>query len=373
MKALLVLEDGFSLEGRSFTGEFDTAGEVVFNTDMSGYGAVLTDPACRGQIVCMTYPLVGNVGICPEDVESDTVHCSALLIRECCREPFHWRASKSLPAFLEAQGIPGMEGLDTRALARHIRMHGSMRGALSTCEHDPLVLQERARNLSSTDSFAPPMPDKAPYMYCEATPGAAQASADGKHAWSGEGIPLLLYDFGLRRSLLRALCANGFEVLVVPPSFPLEDAKKSGARAVCLSSGPGNPALLEDAIELARGLIASLPLMGIGLGHQLIAHALGGRTEKLSFGHHGCNYPVRDLSSGRVEISSQNHDFHVLMDSLDDLVAVTHVNLNDNSLEGLRHKSLPVMSMQYQPGPGDPADGDSFFARFRQLLSEEKD
>ena len=372
MKALLVLEDGFSLEGKSFTGDFETGGEVIFTTGMAGYQEVITDPSYYGQMICMTYPLIGNYGTCREDMESAGVHCAALLVKECCKKPSNWRSTMSLPEFMKRHEKPGVEGLDTRALTRHLRINGAMRGIISTREADPAVLQERARALPAMKgrnlvSFVAP---EKPYAWYDNAVQEAPVAADGNYVWRGTGLPLLVYDFGIKWNILRRLCEAGFEPLVVPPSFSAAMAKASGAKGVFLSNGPGDPATLTKEIALVRDLIHMLPVTGICLGHQLIGHALGARTEKLKFGHHGCNHPVKDLTTGRIEISSQNHGFHVVLDGVEDVEA-THVNLNDQTLEGLRHKTLPVMSLQYHPeAAAGPHDGEYLFNRFRKIIGE---
>ncbi len=372
MKALLVLEDGFSLEGKSFTGDFETGGEVIFTTGMAGYQEVITDPSYYGQMICMTYPLIGNYGTCREDMESAGVHCAALLVKECCKKPSNWRSTMSLPEFMKRHEKPGVEGLDTRALTRHLRINGAMRGIISTREADPAVLQERARALPAMKgrnlvSFVAP---EKPYAWYDNAVQEAPVAADGNYVWRGTGLPLLVYDFGIKWNILRRLCEAGFEPLVVPPSFSAAMAKASGAEGVFLSNGPGDPATLTKEIALVRELIHMLPVTGICLGHQLIGHALGARTEKLKFGHHGCNHPVKDLTTGRIEISSQNHGFHVVLDGVEDVEA-THVNLNDQTLEGLRHKTLPVMSLQYHPeAAAGPHDGEYLFNRFRKIIGE---
>lgn len=370
MKALLVLEDGFTLEGTSFTGEFETGGEVIFNTSMTGYQELLTDPSYYGQMVCMTYPLIGNYGVCREDMESDGVHMRALLVKECCKEPSNFRSEKSLPDFLRENGIPGMEGLDTRALTRHVRINGAKRGVISTRELDPAVLRERAQALPvmQGQNLVQHVAPKNPYCWNGAAPEAVTLGPDGAYSWKGTGVRLLVYDFGIKWNILRALSTAGFEPLVVPPNFSVAMATSAGAQAVFLSNGPGDPAALTENIALTRGLIEKFPVTGICLGHQLIGLALGARTEKLTFGHHGCNHPVKDLRTGRIEISSQNHGFHVVLDNVPHLEA-THVNLNDHTLEGLRHTTLPVMSMQYHPeAAAGPHDGRYLFDRFMEMI-----
>lgn len=372
MKALLVLEDGFTLEGKSFTGDFETGGEVIFTTGMTGYQEILTDPSYYGQMVCMTYPLIGNYGTCREDMESAGVHCAALLVKECCKKPSNWRSTMSLPEFMKRYEKPGVEGLDTRALTRHLRMNGAMRGIISTRETDPAVLQERARALPAMKghNLVPFVAPEKPYAWYDNAVQEVTVAEDGSYAWRGTGLPLLVYDFGIKWNILRRLCEAGFEPLAVPPGFSPARAKASGAKGVFLSNGPGDPATLTSEIALVRELIHMLPVTGICLGHQLIGHALGARTEKLKFGHHGCNHPVKDLTTGRIEISSQNHGFHVVLDDVGDVEA-THVNLNDQTLEGLRHKTLPVMSLQYHPeAAAGPHDGEYLFNRFRKIIGE---
>lgn len=370
MKALLVLEDGFTLEGKSFTGDFETGGEVIFTTGMTGYQEVLTDPSYYGQMVCMTYPLIGNYGIAREDMESAAVHAGALLVKECCKKPSNWRATMSLPTFLKRYEKPGMEGLDTRALTRHLRINGAMRGVISTREFDPRALREKALALPAMKgrNLVPFVAAQKPYAWYDNAPREAVFGPDGAYAWRGTGLPLLVYDFGIKWNILRHLCEASFEPLAVPPTFSAQAAKASGARAVFLSNGPGDPASLTDEIAVVRDLIKIFPVTGICLGHQLIGHALGGTTDKLKFGHHGCNHPVKDLTTGRIEISSQNHGFHVVLDGVPDVEA-THVNLNDHTLEGLRHKTLPVMSLQYHPeAAAGPRDGNYLFSRFREMI-----
>ena len=354
MKALLVLEDGFCLQGKSFTGDFETGGEVIFNTGMTGYQEVLTDPSYYGQMVCMTYPLIGNYGITAEDMESGRVHMRALLVKECCKEPSNWRSKESLPDFLKRWNVPGMEGLDTRALTRHLRINGAMRGIISTRDLDVESLRAKACALPSMEgqNLVPFVAAQKPYILTADGPKDAQFDANGAYAWN----------------ILRLLAEVGFEPLAVPPSFTPDQARASGAKGVFLSNGPGDPATLKDEIAIIRELVKEFPVTGICLGHQLIGHALGGTTAKLKFGHHGCNHPVKDLGTGRIEISSQNHGFHVVLDGLDDVEA-THINLNDQTLEGLRHKTLPIMSVQYHPeAAAGPHDGRYLFERFHEMM-----
>lgn len=370
MKAVLVLEDGFALEGQSFTGDFETGGEVIFTTGMTGYQEVLTDPSYTGQMVCMTYPLMGNYGITTEDMESAGIHAEAFLVKECCKEPSNWRSVMSLPDFLMKHGTPGVEGLDTRALTRHLRLNGAMRGIISTREKDTEALREKALGLPTMKgrNLVPRVAATGPYAWHDNTPHPVSLGPDGSYAWRGTGLPLVVYDYGIKWNILRHLVAAGFEPLAVPPGFSPQAVRATGARAVFLSNGPGDPATLGEEIAIVRELCRDMPVTGICLGHQIIGHALGAHTEKLKFGHHGCNHPVKDLTTGKIEISSQNHGFHVVLDGVADVEA-THVNLNDHTLEGLRHTKLPIMSLQYHPeAAAGPRDGNHLFHRFREMI-----
>lgn len=371
MKALLALEDGFVLEGRSFTGPGEAGGEVIFNTGMTGYQEILTDPSYTGQMVCMTYPLIGNYGITKEDLESGKVHCAAMIVKECCKEPSNWRAVESLPDYLKRYGVLGVEGIDTRALTRHIRINGAMRGIISTEELDPAKLVERAKALPSMEgqNLVDVVAPRGPYVWDGEKPRPVTL-ADGKHQWKGTGPKVVVYDFGIKWNILRLLTGLGFDLLVVPPSFTAEQVAQSGADGVFLSNGPGDPATLKSEIAEITKLVDMLPVAGICLGHQLLGHALGGTTGKLKFGHHGCNHPVKDLTTGRIEISSQNHGFCVELESDD--VDITHVNLNDNTVEGIAHKTKKVLSVQHHPEacPG-PNDSHYFFERFREMMQEQ--
>lgn len=372
MKALLVLEDGFTLEGKSFTGEIEGGGEVIFNTGMSGYQELLTDPSYCGQMVCMTYPLIGNYGINAEDMESEKIHVSALLVKECCKQPSNWRSNLSLPEFLRQSGVPGVEALDTRALTRHLRINGAMRGVISTSCHDVAELMRRAKALPAMEGqnlvarVAPPRP----YQWTGKGVQPVTLGDNGAYAWPGEGPRLVVYDYGIKWNILRLLAAQGFDMLVVPPRFSVADVKACGAQAIFLSNGPGDPATLKEEIAIVRELSQQYPVAGICLGHQLLGHALGGTTRKLKFGHHGCNHPVKDLTTGHVEISSQNHGFCVDIEGVAD-VRATHVNLNDGTLEGFAHTKLPVLSVQHHPetSPG-PFDSRYLFGRFRALVKD---
>lgn len=371
MKAALVLEDGFTLRGESVNGEVETGGEVIFTTGMTGYQEVLTDPSYTGQMVCMTWPLIGNYGICSADMESARVRAQALLVKECCRIPSNWRSEMSLPDFLEKHGTPCVEGLDTRALARHLRINGAMRGIISTKRRDPADLLEEVRSLPEMKGrkLTHLVAAKNPYVWREGRPVEIALDENGRHEWRGTGLPLAVYDYGIKWNILRHLEAAGFEVLCVPPDFASSQIRASGAKAAFLSNGPGDPAAMDAETEVVKSICEDFPVMGICLGHQLIGRALGAKTEKLKFGHHGCNHPVKDLTTGKIEISSQNHGFHVLLDGCPQIEA-THVNLNDGTLEGLRHKTKPIMSLQYHPeAAAGPRDANHLFKRFHRLVS----
>lgn len=373
MKALLTLEDGTCFWGRSFTGEGESLGEVVFNTSMSGYQEILTDPSYCGQMVTLTYPLVGSYGINAEDVESRRIQASALLIREYQAHPSNWRSEKTLARYLREAGVLGVEGLDTRALTRHIRLQGAMRGAISTRDLDPRSLLARARAsrvMAGTD-LVPEVTCRAPFLWEGGCPVPLSGGLDG-YVWQGEnkGPRIVAMDFGIKWNILRSLERRGCRVLVVPADTPANTLDTLAPDGLFLSNGPGDPAAVGYAVETIRRQIGRRPIFGICLGHQLIGLALGGRTFKLKFGHRGGNQPVKDLDTGRVEITSQNHGFCVDMESLDPReVRVTHVNLNDNTLEGLSHRHLPLFSVQYHPeaSPG-PRDASHLFDRFLHLL-----
>ncbi len=372
MKALLALEDGFILEGRSVTGSCEGGGEVIFNTGMTGYQEILTDPSYSGQLVCMTWPLIGNYGINPEDMESAKIHAAGLIVRECCKVPSNWRSVLSLPDFLEQHGVPCIEGIDTRALTRHLRLQGAMRGIISTVVSDPQQLVLQAQSLPSMEgqNLVTRVMPPSPWKWTGTKSQPVSLHADGSYAWSGSGPRLVVYDMGIKWNIARLLTEQGFDTLFVPPGFKAEQVVASGAQAVFLSNGPGDPATLTDEIATIKKLIDIFPTAGICLGHQLLGHAVGGTTRKLKFGHHGCNHPVKDLATGHVEISSQNHGFCVDIDNVPDVIA-THINLNDGTLEGFAHKTKPVLAVQHHPEacPG-PSDSRYFFHRFREMVRE---
>ncbi len=376
MKALLALEDGRTFPCTSFTGPGETWGEVVFNTSMTGYQEVLTDPSYRGQMVTMTYPLVGNYGVNPEDVESDRVQVSAFIMREYQPFPSNFRATESLADYLKASGVMGIEGLDTRALTIHLRTAGAMRGIISTEELDPDALVKRARETPSLvgRDLVKDVTTPRPYRWRD---GQRIGFADGEHLdeniWQqrGEKFSVLAFDFGIKYNILRCLESTGFEVVVVPASTDAETVRRTAPNGIFLSNGPGDPEPVDYAIDTIRNLIDYRPMFGICLGQQLMGLALGGKTFKLKFGHRGANQPVKNLSTGKIEITSQNHGFSVDTASLSmNEVEMTHLNLNDNTLAGLRHRKYPMYSVQYHPeaSPG-PHDARYLFDDFIRMMA----
>lgn len=302
MKAVLALEDGTLFVGRSCTGQGETGGHVIFHTDMSGYQNILNDPAYYGQMVCLTYPLIGNCGVSLEDMHSSRLHCSALLVKECCPKPSNWQARESLPDYLSRHGVLCLEDIDTRALTRHLRMHGTMRGIISTADLSAEELVAKARAVpeqasAPVDAVAP----DSPYWWTENGPVAAPLHS-GLPQWPDAPgkARVLMYDYGTTWDTLRQLTAQGLCVLVVPPRFPAAHALSLAPSGILLSSGPGDPTGLPDVVDTVRELCASLPVAGLGLGHELLALALGGRTTRLKFGHHGANHPVRNELTGKI-------------------------------------------------------------------------
>jgi carbamoyl-phosphate synthase small subunit len=385
LQALLALEDGLVLRGRSFTGPGEALGEVVFNTSMTGYQEILTDPSYKGQIVTMTYPMMGNYGVNPEDIESVGIQVEGFIVKEYHRQPSNWRAQGDLAAYLKAAGKLGVEGFDTRAITKRLRQVGAMRGIISTMDLDPERLVRRVKeevpDMNGLD-LVPLVTCKAPYWWDEIlgregqglqTPGGtafprpSPASADLAALWrQRSGRKVVLYDYGVKFNIIRSLKARGLEVLVVPATTKAEDILALNPDGIVLSNGPGDPAAVTYGIDNVRKCLGQKPLFGICLGHQLMGLALGGKTFKLKFGHRGANQPVKNRVTGRVEITSQNHGFAVDLDSIPDpAVELTHINLNDNTLEGLRHQKLAAFSVQYHPeaSPG-PHDANYLFDEF---------
>lgn len=374
MKALLALEDGRTFECRSFTGPGEASGEVVFNTSMTGYQEVLTDPSYRGQMVTMTYPLVGNYGVNDQDAESARIQVAAFILREYQPFPSNYRSTASLADYLIRQDILGIEAIDTRALTRHIRTAGAMRAVISTDILEPENLVRRAKAI-------PTMAGQD--LTCAVTTPVAYRWNDGRPIcldsdtcmddtlWSGRGPRVVAFDFGIKYNILRCLAGIGAQVLVVPAQTDAAMIRALSPDGIFLSNGPGDPEPVTYAIDTIRELLDYRPMFGICLGHQLLGLALGGATYKLKFGHRGANQPVKDLTTGRVEITSQNHGFAVDPESLDEKeVQITHINLNDNTLEGFRHRKLPIFTAQYHPeaSPG-PNDAKYLFDRFASLLN----
>jgi len=360
-KALIALEDGKIFHGRAFAGSGEIDGELVFNTSMTGYQEILTDPSYNGQIVTLTYPLIGNYGINLEDMESYKPHARALVVGECSRIHSNWRATHSLPEYLEENGIIGIEGIDTRAITLHIRSAGAMKCMISTEDLDPASLVAKAK----------------------ASPGlvgrdlSTEVSTDKRFTWdaenaTGKRFKVATIDCGMKYNQLRILHDMGCAVEVFPNTTTAEEIRAFAPDGLFISNGPGDPSALGSVVATLKDLVLSgIPTFGICFGHQLLAQAFGGSTYKLKFGHRGANQPVMNLLTGKVEITSQNHGFCVDKDSLPDDVETTHTNLNDQTSEGLRHKTLPAFSVQHHPeaAPG-PRDSEYLFSQFIALMEE---
>ncbi len=387
-QAILALEDGTVFEGIAFGARTIQTGEACFNTSMSGYQEILTDPSYRGQLVAMTCPLIGNYGTNPVDAESSQVHVRGFVIEELCRVPSNWRSQQSLQDYLEQAGVPGIEGVDTRALTKRLRVSGAMRACL--CTDGSLTAAECVAQAKNSESM-----DGADFVKEVTTPKTYQWDPDGieSREWTivnpakvdslierdGEvyfplseaKYQIVAYDFGIKKNILRCLRRNGFDVTVVNSRTPASEVLAMNPDGIFLSNGPGDPAALHYVHEEMRQLIDKKPVFGICLGHQILAHAYGGKTFKLKFGHRGGNHPVKDLRTGKISITSQNHGFAVNPEDLPANIEVTHINLNDNTVEGMRHRDYPVFSVQYHPeaAPG-PHDAEYFFKEFANLIDQ---
>ena len=358
-RAILVLEDGSVYEGYGFGSESTAYGEVVFNTSMVGYQEMLTDPSYAGQIVVPTYPLIGNYGINENDYESKKIRVSGFVVREECREPNHYLGTSTLHEFLSGSGVPGISGVDTRAITRRLRSCGVMMGVITS----DLTLQQAMEQLRAVPDYG-------------ATDFVRQVSTETPYEWEAESDPdssrhIVVLDCGLKYNILRILRGMGYRVTAVPCTMPADDIFALKPDGILLSPGPGNPELLDYVVDTVRGLLGRKPIMGICLGNQVIGRAFGASTFKLKFGHRGANHPVRDLTTGRVYITAQNHGYAVDPDTVKGGLEVTHINLNDGTVEGLRHKELPIFCIQYhsEASPG-PWDSTYLFKQFADMVGE---
>jgi carbamoyl-phosphate synthase small subunit len=370
--AILALEDGTVFEGRGFGAPAERAGEVVFNTALTGYQEVFTDPSYTGQIVVLTNPQIGNYGTNAEDNESAHPYIEGLAVREFSAMASNWRSDAEASCFLERHGIPVISGLDTRALVRHLRTRGVMRGALSSTESDPQKLVEQARSIPTMSGLDLATRVSTTKAYQWTKPVDACSPSERVLAPADPRYHVVAYDFGIKRNILRRLVQVGCRVTVVPSLTSAEDVLALNPDGVFLSNGPGDPEPLEAQVANIRKLIGARPIFGICLGHQLLGLAVGGKTYKLKFGHRGANHPVRNELTKRVEITSHNHGFAVDPDSLNlNEVELTHINLNDQTLEGFRHRSHPVFCVQYHPeaAPG-PHDSHYLFDDFMKLIKD---
>ncbi len=388
MKAMLALADGRCYEGIAFGAEGEAIGEVVFNTSMTGYQEILTDPSYEGQLVAMTYPQIGNVGVNPEDAESRRPFMKGFIVKDYTAMPSNWRATQPLHDYMNQHGIVGIQGIDTRSLVCHLRDHGSQEGIISTLSGDAHELVGKAKaspGLVGVDlvrhvTCASPYDwDEGMWKLGEGYRRREKNSAETKKrrsktaSFHSPAFAVVAYDYGIKHNILRNLAESGCRVKVVPAATPAEEVLALNPDGIFLSNGPGDPDAVPYAREIVQKLIGKKPIFGICLGHQIMGLALGGKTYKLKFGHHGGNQPVMDLTTRKVEITAQNHGFAVDADSLKGAVEVTHLNLNDNTVEGLAHRELPIFSVQYHPesSPG-PHDANYLFKRFTDLMAKHR-
>src|SRR5437879_3117103 len=383
-KAVLALEDGSLFRGEGFGAQASACGEVCFNTSMTGYQEILTDPSYKAQIVTMTYPLIGNYGVNREDVESWRPHVAGFVIRELSPVVSNWRADFSLADYLEQNGILGIQGLDTRALTKKLRVRGALNGFISTEEVSETEALRRAKEwpglagvdyvkeVTHKEAFLWDQQDQQSANFALVQGPAKDGAPNIRASLRPADIPIVAYDYGMKYNILRRLRQHGFKVQVVPATTPAAEALRYKPAGIFLSNGPGDPAALDYAVQTVRDLTQTgIPIFGICLGHQILGQAFGGKTFKLKFGHRGANQPVKDLESGRVEITSQNHGFAVDPASLPADVKVDRINLNDQTVEGMRHKKKPIFCVQYHPeaSPG-PHDSTPLFAQFRELIEK---
>jgi carbamoyl-phosphate synthase small subunit len=383
MNAILALEDGSVFHGSGFGAKASSCGEVCFNTSMTGYQEILTDPSYKGQIVTMTYPLIGNYGVNAQDIESWRPHAAGFVIRELSPLVSNWRADWSLSDYLEQNGIPGIQGIDTRSLTKKLRVRGALNGFISTEGISEAEAVKRAKEFVFVGvDYVKEVTHKQAFKWDEKDEQSAafdlvrgNAKVDARNfrkPLPSADIPIVAFDYGMKYNILRRLRQHGFNVTVLPATATAAEALKLKPAGIFLSNGPGDPSALGYIVKEVKTLLDSgIPMFGICLGHQMLGQALGGKTFKLKFGHRGGNQPVKDLETGKVEITSQNHGFAVDAASLPSNVAVHRINLNDQTVEGLRHKTKPVFCVQYHPeaSPG-PHDSTPLFAEFRQLIEK---
>jgi carbamoyl-phosphate synthase small subunit len=382
MNAILALEDGTIFQGKGFGARVSASGEVCFNTSMTGYQEILTDPSYKAQIVTMTYPHIGNYGVNQQDIESYQPHAAGFVVREVSPVTSNWRADWELPEYLEQNKIPAIADIDTRALTKKLRVRGAMNGFISTEDITPEEALKRAQawpGLEGVD-YVQEVTHKEPFQW-DADDSQSpefrivqgtetEQPRNVRNPLPAADIPIVALDFGIKYNILRRLRQHGFKVKVLPASTGIDAIMAEKPAGVFLSNGPGDPAAVTYAVATVNELVKrDIPIFGICLGHQILGQAMGGRTYKLKFGHRGGNQPVKDLATGKIEITSQNHGFAVDPDSLPEDVEVTHINLNDQTVEGLTHKSKPIFCVQYHPeaSPG-PHDSTSLFARFAEMV-----